>query len=103
MSRHFVACKARVDNRGVPPDSFLNEIVDWARQAPDAIFAPNSVQDIYSKVGQDEVMAKEIARLCRIKGNYWLDPAGWTRDQIKQAGIGLEGMRREFQGLLNRR
>jgi hypothetical protein len=48
MPRTFVACKAKVHNRGVPPDSFLNEIVDWARQAPDEIFEPNPIHDIYS-------------------------------------------------------
>lgn len=30
MSRTFVACKSAVHNRGMPPESFLNEIVDWA-------------------------------------------------------------------------
>ena len=50
MPRTFVACKAKVHNRGVPPDSFLNEIVDWARQAPDEIFEPNQIHDIYSNI-----------------------------------------------------
>lgn len=50
MARHFVACKNHVLNRGIPPDSFLNEIIDWARQAPDEIFAPNQVHDIYSNI-----------------------------------------------------
>jgi hypothetical protein len=35
MARKFVACKHKVKDRGVPPDSFLNEIIDWARDAPD--------------------------------------------------------------------
>jgi len=34
MIRKFIACKAQVSIRGVPPDSFLNELIDWARQAP---------------------------------------------------------------------
>lgn len=50
MSRVFRACKVHVLNRGVAPDSFLNELIDWARRAPDDIFAPNALTDIYSKV-----------------------------------------------------
>jgi len=37
----FKATKAKVYNRGVAPDSFLTELVAWAKQSPDAIFAPN--------------------------------------------------------------
>lgn len=48
--RQFSACKTRVYNRGVAPDSFLNELIDWARTAPEEIFAPNTLADIYSKV-----------------------------------------------------
>lgn len=48
MNRSFEACKNRVKNRGSAPDSFLNELVDWAKGAPDEIFAPNSTYDIYS-------------------------------------------------------
>lgn len=50
MSRNFVACASLVHNRGTPPNSFLNEIIDWARQAPDQIFAPNQRHDIYSNI-----------------------------------------------------
>ena len=46
----FFATKARVLNRGVAPDSFLQEMVEWARKAQDEIFAPNALNDIYSKV-----------------------------------------------------
>ena len=53
MARNFVACKARVFNRGVPPDSFLNELIDWARQAPDEIFARNNNRDIYTSVAPE--------------------------------------------------
>ena len=51
MARTFVACKKKVFNRGKPPDSFLNELIDWARQAPDEVFARNSNHDIYTNVG----------------------------------------------------
>ena len=50
MAREFVACKRRVANRGVPPNSFLNELIDWARLAPDEIFERNNIHDIYSNV-----------------------------------------------------
>jgi hypothetical protein len=50
MTRKFIACKQQVFNRGVPPDSFLNELIDWAKQAPDEIFTPNDKHDIYSNV-----------------------------------------------------
>lgn len=47
----FRATKASVFNRGIPPDAFLSEMVEWARSAPDVIFAVNpSTNDIYIKV-----------------------------------------------------
>lgn len=47
----FSACKAGVLNRGIPPDSFLRELVAWAKTAPDEIFAPNDEpRDIYASV-----------------------------------------------------
>jgi hypothetical protein len=53
MSRHFVACKEKVLNRGKPPDSFLNELIDWAKQAPDDIFTKNQNHDVYTNVAAD--------------------------------------------------
>ena len=46
----FHATKQRVSNRGIPPDSFLDQLVDWGKTAPDDIFAPNTRADIYSNV-----------------------------------------------------
>jgi hypothetical protein len=46
----FHATKQKVLNRGVPPDSVLNELVAWGRTAPDEIFAPNPHADVYSNV-----------------------------------------------------
>lgn len=47
----YHAAKHPVHNRGIPPDSFLNELVAWGKVAPDEIFAPNSAKnDIYSNV-----------------------------------------------------
>ena len=50
MARTFLACKAKVHNRGVAPNPFLNEIIDWAITAPDEIFQPNQIKDIYSNI-----------------------------------------------------
>lgn len=50
MTRNFVACKQKVYNRGEPPDSFLNELIDWAMTAPYCIFEKNGLNDIYSNV-----------------------------------------------------
>ncbi len=44
----FHAIKQHVSNRGVPPDAFLRELIDWGRTAPDEIFAPNAHADIYA-------------------------------------------------------
>jgi hypothetical protein len=42
--------KSPVFNREIAPSSFLTELIDWARSAPDELFAPNDHFDIYSKV-----------------------------------------------------
>jgi hypothetical protein len=47
----FRATKQEVFNRGVPPDDFLKQLVDWGKVAPDEIFARNkNPDDIYSDV-----------------------------------------------------
>jgi hypothetical protein len=46
----YTATKQRVANRGVPPDDFLDQLVDWGKQAPDEIFSPNDRSDVYSSV-----------------------------------------------------
>jgi hypothetical protein len=53
MARTFIETKQEVFNRGVAPDSFLNELVDWANTAPDEIFEQNNKHDIYSNVVGD--------------------------------------------------
>lgn len=50
MARQFTACRQKVFNRGRPPVAFLDELVDWALQAPAEVFATNSKFDIYSSV-----------------------------------------------------
>ncbi|MEG4586745.1 hypothetical protein QUA54_16190 [Microcoleus sp. MOSTC5] len=49
-NRVFVACKTHVYNRDVAPDDFLNELVNWCKQASDEIFISNDNYDIYSHV-----------------------------------------------------
>ena len=46
----YHALKERVLNRGVPPDAFLDELVAWGGAAPDDIFVPNAIHDVYSSV-----------------------------------------------------
>ena len=46
----YNAIKQAVLNRGVPPDSFLDELIAWGETAPDDIFAPIPNQDIYSNI-----------------------------------------------------
>ena len=48
----YRALKQRVHNRGVPPNSFLDQLVGWGRIAPDDIFVPNSAHDVYSNVAR---------------------------------------------------
>ena len=48
--RNYVACLHPVLNRGAPPVAFLDELVDWGRQAQDEIFARNERRDIYGSV-----------------------------------------------------
>jgi hypothetical protein len=46
----YHATKQRVHNRGIPPDSFLDELVAWGKTAADDIFAPNPLADVYSSI-----------------------------------------------------
>jgi N-acetylmuramoyl-L-alanine amidase len=51
--RNFSACKREVSNRGIAPEAFLNELVDWGLEAPDEIFAPSDRHDIYTNVSAE--------------------------------------------------
>lgn len=51
MSQPYGAALSHVFNRGRPPVAFLDELVAWAKKAPDEIFAPNKVPvDIYTVI-----------------------------------------------------
>lgn len=50
-SARFLETKHRIRDRGTPPDSFLDELVGWARKADHAIFLPNDVPlDIFGVI-----------------------------------------------------
>lgn len=50
MAREFIETRLPVYNRGKPPVDFLEFIVDWAKDAPDEVFAVNSKADVYSHI-----------------------------------------------------
>lgn len=37
----------KVANRGAPPESFIKDMIGWAKKSSDSLFAPNAVFDIY--------------------------------------------------------
>ena len=50
------AALAPVKNRGIPPRAFLDELVAWARTAPDEIFAPNdNAGDVFTQILQHRI------------------------------------------------
>lgn len=50
-ARRYNACLSPVYNRGRPTPAFLDELIDWARLAPDEIFAPNAAPvDIFTVI-----------------------------------------------------
>ncbi len=47
----FQATLHPVKGRGAPPEPFLTELVTWAKDAPDEIFAPNDdEQDVFNRL-----------------------------------------------------
>ena len=46
----YTATKQHVANRGIPPDDFLDQLVAWGKGAPEEIFEPNDVSDVYSSI-----------------------------------------------------
>jgi hypothetical protein len=43
----------------------------------------------------------EMQELCQLKGEYWLDPSRWTKEQVREAGILLVDMRRRLNNVLS--
>jgi len=50
IPREYTALRSAVHTRGIPPESFLAELVAWGRRAPDVIFTKNNNWDIYDAV-----------------------------------------------------
>lgn len=46
------ACKTKISNRGSPPDSFIKELIEWAKKEPASTFETNTNYDIFSLVGE---------------------------------------------------
>ena len=44
---------------------------------------------------------EKMQSLCSIKGDYWLDPAAWSEEQVQEAGIKLNEMRSRLKVVLN--
>lgn len=54
MPQQFSATKKAVSNRGVPPDGFLAELVEWGKKEEEAVFGMNaSLSDVYASVRPD--------------------------------------------------
>jgi hypothetical protein len=49
-SKYPSGVRSAVANRGVPPDSFLDELIAWAKDAPEDLFVENKNFDIYSVI-----------------------------------------------------
>jgi len=42
---------SKVSNRGIPPRSFIDELVEWGKTAPEEIFAPNNdPEDVFNRL-----------------------------------------------------
>lgn len=82
----YLATKARVHNRGTPPDSFLDELIAWAKDAPNEIFTPNDVPvDIYT------VLKPVLGTLVALDGSG--QPVhGWASLLHRRAAL-MEAMR----------
>lgn len=48
---NFIATKQPIKGRGIPPTSFLAELVTWGKTAPEEIFAPNrDAEDVFNRL-----------------------------------------------------
>jgi hypothetical protein len=95
------------------------------REALDALLTALNETQIYlgasepeEPLERDEVKEDELARLwthaaiilqplsnnlaerCLMKGNYWANPARWTRDDLQQANISIDQMMGEVRQIL---
>lgn len=57
----YIATKQKVKNRGIPPNSFLEELIAWGKTAPDELFAGLNAVDVYASIAH--VMPSPLADL----------------------------------------
>lgn len=89
--REYNACRTSVFNRGKLSVLFLDEMVDWALNAPDDIFSPNQNFDIYNKVRNElgpytsllhrKAVMLEVMRVLALfeSGGNWLEGVDTSR------------------------
>lgn len=107
---NFIATKARVLNRGTPPDSFLAELVSWGRSADDSIFATNSEpNDVFNLVvpqlgpwkgtpGSDEWYLNRKAAMLEIMRVLAGFESSWNWNEGADASAGPETPEEEEAG-----
>jgi hypothetical protein len=81
--RTLTATKSGVFNRGVPPDAFLGELIDWGRAAPAGIFSrrPNPTDAKGNKLPDPDIYTKVFPEL------------GPWEDELHRRAVMLEVMR----------
>jgi hypothetical protein len=74
MSQPYGAALSHVFNRGRPSVAFLDELVAWAKKAPDEIFAPNKVPvDIYTVI-KSSLGERQFTDYAGTEIKVWMSP-----------------------------
>ncbi|MCX2524073.1 hypothetical protein [Larsenimonas rhizosphaerae] len=45
----------------------------------------------------------ELSQICEHKSEYWINPEGWSPEELKQFNIDLDGVRKQYRQLLQPR
>lgn len=96
----YCATKQPVADRGVPPDEFLDELVEWGRSAPDEIFAPGPYFGVYASVvgvlGPWEGISYRRAAMLEVMRVLAGLESGWTwaeaRDVTTRKAVTLDSI-----------
>lgn len=103
---NFDATKAKVLNRGHPPDSYLYESVEWAKTADAAIFAPNpNPADIYALVRPllgpwQNLLHRRAAMLEVMRVHAGFESSwNWNEDYDKSNPSSVPGSKRAETGI----
>lgn len=87
----YKAIKAKISNRGIPPDSFLDELITWAKTAPESIFSSNAVPvDIFT------VIKSRLATQMGVDGS---DTLIWQWESLRHRRAALMEAMRVHAGL----